>query len=139
MDSGWVIYDWNNNGIPNSFVITGHPDPYPEFLFSPSYPRPNESVRFTDMSVCYSSAGAYACESTNPVTGGPNSYYWWFGDGAESDTVGDVSRTYATERISYPVDLQVCDENICCSVEHLVPVKNRDNSSLPNWKEISPF
>ena len=138
-DSGWVIYDLNNNGIPNSFIATGHPDPYPEFLFSPAIPKPNESVHFIDASVCYSSTGAYACKSTNPITGGPNSYYWWFGDGGESDTVGDVYHTYAVEDVSYPVDLQVCDENICCSVEHLVPVKKRENSNLPDWKEISPF
>ena len=119
--------------------MTGHPAPSPEFKFTPSNPAPGTLINFNDISICYSNSGPYECKSTNPITSALNGYTWQFDDGSPlNTTVGDVTHTYATEKVSYNVGLTVCDEVNCCNIKHLVPVKI-EGSGLPNWKEISPF
>lgn len=134
MDSGWVM-------ASGSYRVGGHPAPYPEFVFRTrsSDPNPGKFVYFGDRSICYSNDGPYSCGSTNPTTGEPNGYTWTFGDNSEpSYTVGYAVHTYSAANTTpgYLVNLNVCDETTCCSIEHLVPV---GGNSLPNWKEISPF
>ena len=130
-----VYYDSVNGTIniaqAKTFTVDGHPAPYPEFIFTPSVPAPDALVSFTDLSVCYNNNGRYPCES----------WKWWFGDGNTSIVPGDVSHVYDIAKTSYEVDLEVCDEFICCYKEHLVPVKpsGGGGGGLPKWKEISPF
>jgi len=130
--SDWVVYS-------STFTMTGHPAPSPEFGSSPLNPSPGKTVYFSDSSICYDNSNPYSCQSTNPITGLPNSYAWDFDDGGTSVAVGDVSHIYTVAKTSYAVNLNVCDENYCCNADRLVPVRVQGIGGLPNWREISPF
>lgn len=139
----WRVKVYNNLGL-NSGWIDGepfktepHPWPNTEFSFSPSAPRVNQKVSFTDKSLCYTDAQGtpYYCKNTNPLSNELNTYAWAFGDSTTSNTIGDTSHTYNSSK-TYPVSLKICDEIGCCSDTGDVKTSG---VTAPEWREVSPF
>ena len=121
-DSGWVDGE--------QYVLSGHPDPVPSFIFFPRPSAPGASVNFQNLSTCYNNSGdSVACDN----------YNWNFGDNSPPSTEKDISHTYAVKG-SYPATLTVYDDSGAgCLTGQTIPVTDTGANELPRWKEISPF
>jgi len=96
--------------------------PYCEFSYSPSQPRPGESVVFTDLS--------------SDIDGGVASWDWDFGDGESSD-LASPSHTFTTEG-DYYVTLEIVDgDGGSGSKVRKLAVGNEAPSANFSWSPLS--
>ena len=122
-NSGWVAY-------PSSFTTKLHPYPWPNFTPVPQNPKVGELVNFIDASKCYSSDAEDDCKNNSD-----NDYFWDFGDGNTTTTVGNVAHHFAPAK-DYVVALTVTDADGLgtCSYDVSVPVQ----LPVPEWREKRP-
>jgi PKD domain len=120
-----------------SFSTDAHAWPHPSFTFSPPTPLVNNPVSFTDASTCYdASNNPQSCSTT-----GARTYTWTFGDSNTSSVKGNVSHSY-TAAGTYATDLKICEGSNCCNASDSTPVSSvivKTATTVPTWKEISPF
>lgn len=123
-DGAWS--QWAYSGV---YRKTGHPGPYPEFTFSPSNPAVNATVTFTNTtSHCYDNSGEVPCTS----------FAWDFGDGTTSTMQNPPTDSYTTPGTK-SVMLKAYDSpSNFNSITKIITVGG-SNSSLPSWKETSPY
>ncbi len=127
--SGWIPYDEDGDGNPDSFETARHAWPSPDFSYSPDRPLIDEEIDFSDESTCYNVAG-------NETSCSGNNYTWDFDDGETSSQSGDVTHTY-TDSGTYNVTLSIesTDPGIgMCTYSQSVPVSR----SSPRYREIAP-
>lgn len=140
--SGWYYNDYSapnyttiNQGqaMANAYDYS-HPAPIINYIFSPSAPKINNNVSFTDGSTCYNNNGtSYSC-----ANGSGTLYFWNFGDGSLVNTnKTNISHSYSSAG-SYNTYLELCDGQGCCISPKLLNVSS-GNGNSPIWKEISPF
>jgi hypothetical protein len=133
--SNWVTYQ-DNLSPPESFITISHSYPYLDLTFSPSRPKINEIVTFTDNSKCYSVGNLeYDCKN-----GGANILYKWdfTDDGIVDSTLkGNATTTYLANG-NYTVRLTITDNSLSpsatCDATRQVTVRVR----LPDWREVPP-
>jgi len=137
-DSGWVNYDGTYR------YPYDHPAPDISYFISTDI-HPGDTVKFTDSSMCYDSAGNnYFCSTLSPDSGDHvcsaaidgKCYTWTFSDGAVDYTIGSTKHVYAS---SGPSSLEICDELECCALSQDVNMSSGGGGEIPQWKEISPF
>jgi len=106
--------NWSDWSDTSSFTTAIHSYPHPDFDISPTNPKVNQLVTFTDKSKCYSGGGEYDCKNGSGIV----SYWWEFGNGLTSSVKGDATTTYTstgsktvklTIRVTEPSQVFSCD------------------------------
>jgi len=119
LDSGWI------NGT--AFNTPNHRAPICNFTWSPINPSPQQSVNFSDTSICYDLSGSQTpCANWN----------WTFTDANPSSSTQQNPTTQFLTSGTKDVTLTVTDSfGKQCSTTKQVIV----NLPLPKWKEIRPW
>ena len=121
-----------------SFQTPPRPGPQIDRDYSPEKPLVNQSVNFTDTSICYDAFGGYDCISRASPAGGVTycwDFDWHLEDVGCDSTNAATSFSYAKPG-NYSVLQKVTDENgIMCDDIFNVKVE----VFLPRWREVAPW